>query len=230
MRKAYAICVFLMGSVLCGFSQGSLTPPGAPGATMRTLDEIDASVTGVSNAVAQVVSRVAGGSNAVERLPVGTDVLTLPSSATAEHVITERGFYYLSGNLHASGGLGGISIEADHVTLDLCGFSVVSEGGSSNPGVYLNFTGGEGVIVRNGTVSGFDDGVYAKSTSNRVEGNSLIDNDRGLDVGTAGNFIVCNTATGNSTNYSISGMQTIGTIVTATGTIASTNPWANFEY
>lgn len=47
---------------------------------------------------------------------------------------------------------------------------------------------------------------------------------RTLDVDYSGSFIVRNTATGNSTNYSISGTQTIGPIVTATGTITSTNP------
>ena len=35
---------------------------------------------------------------------------------------------------------------------------------------------------------------------------------------------------GNTTNYAITGTQTIGPIITAAGTITSTNPWANFEF
>ena len=36
------------------FGQGSLTPPGAPTPTMKTLNELDAAIAVVSNTVAQV--------------------------------------------------------------------------------------------------------------------------------------------------------------------------------
>jgi hypothetical protein len=34
-------------------AQGSLTPPGVPGATLKTLGQVDAAVSGVSNTVVQ---------------------------------------------------------------------------------------------------------------------------------------------------------------------------------
>jgi parallel beta-helix repeat protein len=70
---------------------------------------------------------------------------------------------------------------------------------------------------------------------NHIESNNVSDNLFGIKIDAAGNFIVRNSASGNGlvpsvTNYSIIGIQTIGPIVTLTGTIASTSPWANFSY
>jgi parallel beta-helix repeat protein len=83
---------------------------------------------------------------------------------------------------------------------------------------YSNGNGGDGA------------GIHVTSSDNRIEGNNCTQNDRGIDVDTSGNFIVRNTCSGNGTNYDIAGTQTIGPIITATGTITSTNPWANFSY
>jgi len=73
-------------------------------------------------------------------------------------------------------------------------------------------------------------GIHATSGDNRIDGNTVTDNDRGIEVDIAGNLIVRNSASGNSTNYVITGTQTIGPIITATGTITNTNPWANFSF
>jgi hypothetical protein len=56
----------------------------------------------------------------------------------------------------------------------------------------------------------------------------VTDNDIG--IATAGGcFVVQNSAAGNlSTDYSVSG--TVGPIIISTGTITTTNPWANFSY
>ena len=73
-------------------------------------------------------------------------------------------------------------------------------------------------------------GIHATQDNNRIEGNNVTNNDRGIDVDMAGNFIVRNTASENTINYDVTGVQTIGPIITATGTITSTNPWANFSF
>lgn len=85
---------------------------------------------------------------------------------------------------------------------------------------------------RNGFQTGDGAGIHVagSATDNRIEGNNVIDNDRGIDVDAAGNLIIKNSASGNTTNYAITGTQTIGPIITATGTITSKNPWANFEF
>lgn len=76
---------------------GDLTPPpGAPAPTMKTLAQVEA------------------------RTPVNT----LPGSATAVHVISASGSYYLTGDVVGATGKNGIEIQADGVDLDLNGFSV----------------------------------------------------------------------------------------------------------
>ena len=75
-------------------------------------------------------------------------------------------------------------------------------------------------------------GIRVDGSGNRIENNNLVANqNRGLRVTSAGNFIVQNTASGNTVAYDIAGTQTIGPIVSTTGTISTTNsPWANFSY
>ncbi|TVR51685.1 MAG: hypothetical protein EA425_06605 [Puniceicoccaceae bacterium] len=86
-------------------AQGSLTPPpGEPGPTMRTLQQIEA------------------------RIPVNT----LPGAEDAVHVISEPGNYYLSGDIQGEAGKHGISITTGDVTIDLMGFTVRGVPGSLN--------------------------------------------------------------------------------------------------
>jgi hypothetical protein len=82
---------------LSAFSQGSLTPPGAPAATMMTLD--------------QVYARL--------------DSRTAITNATSTYTITVPGSYYLTTNLTVSSGYG-IGISVSGVTLDLNGFTISS--------------------------------------------------------------------------------------------------------
>ncbi|RLA59847.1 MAG: hypothetical protein DRQ89_13570 [Epsilonproteobacteria bacterium] len=84
----------------------------------------------------------------------------------------------------------------------------------------------------NGFDAGEGAGIHLTGSfgDNRIESNTVTDNDRGIDVDSPGNLIIRNSASGNSTDYAIIGTQTIGPIITATGTITNTNPWANFSF
>jgi len=73
-------------------------------------------------------------------------------------------------------------------------------------------------------------GIRVTGGGNRIDGNSIVANGTGIAVAASGNFIVRNTAHSNSTNYSVAGTQTIGPIITTSGNIISTNPWANFGF
>lgn len=99
------------------------------------------------------------------------------------------------------------------------------------------------VCHANGNTTGDGAGIHAISSSNRIEGNFLTNNDRGIDVDTGGNLIIRNTARANTTNYDIVADNRYGEIVnvTATGTAAvtgnagastltSTDSLANFAY
>ena len=79
-------------------------------------------------------------------------------------------------------------------------------------------------------------GILVTGTDNRIEGNNVTRNARGIDIGAAGNLIIKNSASGStgagtpSANYDFNGFtQTNGAIITATGTIAA-DPWANFSF
>ena len=71
--------------------------------------------------------------------------------------------------------------------------------------------------------------IHVTDTLNRIDGNSatgIIAGSGTIRVDVAGNFIVRNSAQGYNTNGTI---QTIGPIITTTGTISTNNPWANFQ-
>ena len=96
--------------------------------------------------------------------PVGTKITIVP------YIISNPGFYFLSGNLTYSGSSNAITISVDDVTLDLMGFSLTNAGvkGVTN-GIYMG--GRSNVEIRNGTVTGFNYGInseYVSSARNRI--------------------------------------------------------------
>ena len=76
-------------------AQGSLTPPGTPAPTMKTLDQIDA------------------------KLEKRTPISSLPFT------ISQSGSYYLTTNLTSGSFNYGILVLADNVTIDLNGFALI---------------------------------------------------------------------------------------------------------
>ena len=73
-------------------------------------------------------------------------------------------------------------------------------------------------------------GIHAIGNDNRIEGNNVTDNARGIDVDSSGNLIIKNSARGNTTNYSIVGGNADAAIVPSGSGFTSTNPWGNFSY
>jgi len=89
----------------------------------------------------------------------------------------------------------------------------------------------EGNLCSSNGNGGDGAGIHITQTDNRIDGNTVTSNDRGFDVDATGNLIIRNSASGNTTsNYDYVLPQTIGPIISATGTITSTNPWANFLF
>jgi hypothetical protein len=87
---------------------------------------------------------------------VGTKITRLP------YEIKTAGFYYLGGNLTYTGTAAAITVNANDVTIDLMGFSLLSTGGLDSLGISI--PGRKNVEVRNGTVSGFNaDGIFDSS-------------------------------------------------------------------
>ncbi len=86
-------------------------------------------------------------------------------------------------------------------------------------------------------------GIYVGASDNRIDANHCFGQDRGIHVVAGGNVIIRNTCTTNATNWDIainnyygpiinrSGVATAGVLGDAAGgTLASTDPHANFTY
>jgi len=73
-------------------------------------------------------------------------------------------------------------------------------------------------------------GIHALGEDNRIDGNSLTDNQIGLRADMSGNLIIRNSASGNDTNYVMAAGNRVGGIVNVSGGFTNTNPWVNFSY
>ncbi len=86
-------------------------------------------------------------------------------------------------------------------------------------------------------------GIHVTGSDNRIEGNNCTGADRGIDVDGSGNIIIKNTCSGNGVTWTIAANNYYGPIIaragvataavtgeTATSTLGSTDPNANFSY
>ena len=149
-------------------AQGSLTPPpGAPGATMLTLSQIE------------------------PRTPV--DATHTGSGGSAKFLITQPGSYYLTTNIVGVSSEHGINISANNVTLDLNGFSLQGVSGALD-GVYIH-AGYTNVTVRNGSISGWVSsfgGVEDHANNAILEGLNISANANGIVLESSGVVRDCN--------------------------------------
>ena len=115
---------------LSTLAQGSLTPPGPPAPTFKSLAQIE------------------------PRIPI--DALHTPGDAVSAFVISNSGSYFLTTNLTGVPGKPYIiALRANNVTLDLCGFSLLGNSTFSY-GITIPINFYTNLVVRNGMVSGFN--------------------------------------------------------------------------
>jgi hypothetical protein len=87
------------------FSQGSLTPPGSPAPTMKSLDQVRS--TGI---------------------PI--NATNTPGDSSNQFIISSPGSYYLTGNIIGVSGKNGIKIANVDISIDLNGFAMIGVSGS----------------------------------------------------------------------------------------------------
>ena len=94
---------------------------------------------------------------------VGTEIKSLP------YTISSPGFYYITKDLTATATTG-ITVTADHVTLDLMGFGLIGSGSGTYDGVFMSAR--TNVEIRNGTIRNF--GQYGIRGSFGGKGHRII--------------------------------------------------------
>jgi parallel beta-helix repeat protein len=140
-----------------------------------------------------------------------------------------------SGNLNTngtpSGSTGGGILAGGSSTVQNC--TVVG-----NKGDGIQIAGDSRVVENNCDSNGFGGGdaagIHSTGADNRIEGNNVTDNTRGIDVDSSGSLIIKNSASGSTggaaNNYTIAAGNADAAIETPGAAFTSTNPWANFSY
>lgn len=126
------ISVFQLFSV-SAFSQGSLTPPGPPAASMKTLDQLDAKLSTID-------------SKSEKRVAI--DAAHVSGDATDMFVISQPGSYFLPSNVSSTKSTT-IYVTASNVTIDLNGFAITGASGSIDVAASA-----VGCRIRNGSLNG----------------------------------------------------------------------------
>lgn len=126
------LCLLVVAAVSGVIEGGTLDPPGPIGPSMKSLDEVEPRI----------------------------EVNALPGSATAVRVISQPGSYYLTADVEGETGKHGIVIDSDNVSLDLNGFSVVSNVANTLDGITVTNSIAYNIEVKNGrVVYWYEDGI-----------------------------------------------------------------------
>jgi hypothetical protein len=117
---------------------------------------------------------------------LGTRITSLPFT------IINPGFYYLAGNLTAPDPGGGITVNANNVTIDLMGFSLIGTN-QTYDGIQIPY-GYSNVEIRNGTIRDCSTAIsaYALSsvvTSHRIFHMRVFNNMEGITLNGIGNTV-----------------------------------------
>ena len=144
-----------------------------------------------------------------------------------------------TGALAANPALGGVGIYVfGHGLIQNCTLR-----GNSGAGIYVGVNSTTAKIINNVIVNNTLSGIQVAAGKNVIERNLVRGNSIGLNILTAGNLIIGNTAASNGTNYVIALSNRYGPIVdltaagaaavngnSAASTLVTTDPHANLSF
>ncbi len=147
------------------------------------------------------------------------------SSATGVFTISSSGSYYLQGDRSCSGT--GIQVDANDVTIDLCGFTMKGPDSGTNYGVYTFER--SNVEICNGTVRDFYVGIQgstlfsANGRDIRIINVRVVSNVNGIDLNCSGSLVKNCTVSDNGVSgiYAAYGSTVIGNNVRSNGDSAT---------
>jgi hypothetical protein len=225
---------FLFLAAISTFGQGALTPPGAPGPTMKTLNQIEPR-TGITNLPVMIIQ---GGSYyltqsyaqsfAISPIIIATNNVTLDFCGftvaqtavnnVAGITVEATGAGALVQNvLIKNGSVVGFSTGVSYVGAELC----VTEDFAANDGGKGFVYQANGAALSTGNIvrhsrAGGNTGpgflVVLANNANSVEDCDSITNQAGFNLSSINNLIIHCRASNNATNYLIAPDNDIGTI------------------
>jgi len=197
-KNRASLCTLALAAISAVALAGPLTPPAGP-------------VTSTNKTLQEVEPRIA------------INATNTPGDADALFKITQRGSYYLTGNITGVVGRHGIEIVASGVTLDLMGFDVSgvpAMGGFD--GVSVTISSLTNITIRNGTVRGWgDEGVDLRTF--RADNSAVIDVRASSNAGSGIRIGNSGTVTGCSASFNTGSGISIGDGSTVAGCTASSN-------
>jgi hypothetical protein len=173
---------------------------------------------GLSLSASLVLALGAVAAHAVDGVNEINDVFIL-STGGYPYTLPSSGSYVLTGNLTPPPGAGALVAGADNITIDLNGFVVLGAGGG--PAIGIDNAGFTTLVVRNGTVRGFDGHGISLGTDGRVFDTTVFGNGASGGPGIEGFncLLVHNVVSGNSGDGIVGNRCKIeNNIVTANGT------------
>jgi parallel beta-helix repeat protein len=136
----------LLAAMLAGWlpainvlAQGSLTPPGVPQPTMKTLTQVE------------------------PRIPI--DATNTPGQSDCVHSIAAAGSYYLTGNITGESGKNGIRVDADNVSIDLNGFTMTGLGPVDSQNAIMVSASLKQITIQNGALRNWQSGIAASAST-----------------------------------------------------------------
>ena len=182
---AKTVLVAAIFTTVEGVSAGSLTPPAGPvAATMKTLTDVE--------------PRTA------------INATNTPGDADSLFKITQRGSYYLTGNITGVAGKMGIEIAASGVTLDLMGFDLAGVPGSLD-GIGQSGGAQKDIAVINGSIRNWGAVGVNITSSNSYLANLLVANNTNDGI-TAGMGVVMNCSADQNGGFGINATSLSSTI------------------